>query len=127
MNLPKYIPGLIVVANDEKREFYPEGFGMFVIANAFIDHEEWHYENYDGKIQFHESEIVAVINNGYYVASDRFKGVEMAPERAPEVTDELESMMSEPTPEEEAFIKKHSKRTGAKKSKKIEVKDGDKA
>lgn len=124
MNLPKYIPGLTVVVKDESEEIYPEGFGMFVISDAFLEHEEWHYQNYDGKIQIHEHEIVGVINQGYYVAAERFNGVEEAPEHNPDIQKDMEEML-EHSPEEEAFIKEQfEKHQAEKKKKKIEVKDG---
>lgn len=119
MNLPKYVPGLVAVVQETTPTIYPEGTGMFVIANGFIDHEEWHYQDYDGKVQVHESEIVGIVNNGFYVAADRFNGVKEAPNRAPEV-EEFEEMMKEEPQEVKDFIAKHSKKVT-----KIEVKDGD--
>lgn len=129
MNLPKYIPGLTVIVREEPKNndepiLYPEGIGMFVIANAFIDHEEWHYQDYDGKTQVHESEIVGVINNGYFVASERFNGVVEAPEQNPDIQKEVEQYLEEDA-EEKAFITEQlEKHLKTKKSKKIEVKDG---
>lgn len=130
MNLPKYVPGLVVVVKEAdkletEQKIYPEDFGMFVIAEAFLDHEEWHYTNYDRSVQVHESEIAGIINNGYYVEADRFNGPVPAPEHDPGV-DALEELMKQDAAED-AFIKKaqakHLKEL-KKKGKKIEVKDG---
>lgn len=133
MNLPKYIPGLTVVAREsdevaENKRIYPEGFGMFVIADAFLEHEEWHYQNYNGEIQFHEHEIVGVINQGYYVPAEKFNGVQEAPEYNAEAKSAFDKML-ETDAEEEQFIKKTLKehladqKKKAKKTKKIKVTD----
>ena len=130
MNLPKYIPGLILVANDEKKNVFPDGVGMFVVASAFMEHEEWHYSNYDDSIQMHENEIIAVINQGYYIPAEKFNGVQEAPEYDEDAKKAFEEMLKIDA-EEEAFIKESLKdhladqAKKAKKTKKIKVEDGD--
>lgn len=118
----------VIINEDEptKKEqllTYPEKIGMFVIAEAFIDHEEWHYTNYDRSIQMHEHEIQGVINSGIFVPQDRFHGVEEASvvEKRQKEEAEKQDFVPEPTKEEAKFIKeqfdKHQKELKAKAKK----------
>lgn len=92
---------------------YPEKIGMFVIAEAFIDHEEWHYTNYDRSIQMHEHEIAGVVNSGVFVPSKRFNGVEPIEVVEKRQKEAEADFIPQPSKEESKFIKdefdKHQK------------------